>query len=78
LRAFTTACGRRVSAGHRLAEDVGDVLGDRAERLDLLGHRLGQFMRERREQAMPVEVMAQSWSWLAHQSGQSGARNGIS
>ena len=43
LRAFTTACAARVrfrvSGGlrlvlpsHRLAEDVGDLLGDRAER----------------------------------------------
>jgi hypothetical protein len=30
---------------------VGDVLGDRTERLGPLGHRLGQLMRERCEQA---------------------------
>ena len=69
----------RVRAVHRPAEDVGDVLCDRAERLGPLGHGLGQLVRERCEQAdVPVEVMAQSRSWLAHQSGQSGIGNGIS
>jgi hypothetical protein len=55
LRIAMAAGGKRrdggIGSGHRLAEGMCDVLGDRAERLGPLRHRLGEFMGERRSQA---------------------------